>query len=43
MCAVINNEIVPCSSGRGRRETETVPADLDVIRAARDIGTSFGD
>ena len=43
MVALQDNQIVPVPLEEVAGRLKTVPVDLDVIRAARDIGISFGD
>lgn len=43
MVALQDTQIVPVPLGEVAGKLKTVPVDLDVIRAAKDIGISFGD
>ena len=43
MCAIINGEMVPVPLEEVAGKLKKVPENADVIRAAREIGTAFGD
>ncbi|HIW73163.1 MAG TPA: 6-phosphofructokinase [Firmicutes bacterium] len=43
MCGIVNDKIVPVPLEDVAGKLKKVPVDSEVIRAAREIGTSFGD